>query len=105
MSIQVIPITSLPHQIQKAWLVLTKARDRVLNYLTQKIKSADIKGSHLDQIGRKILDQSGYSQYCVHRIGHNIAAELHGFGPNLDNYETIDNRELLLDSGYSIEPG
>jgi Xaa-Pro aminopeptidase len=30
---------------------------------------------------------------------------LHGSGPNLDNFETNDTRELVAGVGFSVEPG
>lgn len=95
----------IPPKILKAWRVLIKARDAVLEYITKNISRRKIKGREIDLIARKIIEKAGFGQYFVHRVGHNIASELHGYGPNLDGYETIDDRALLLDTGYSIEPG
>ena len=41
----------------------------------------------------------------THRTGHNIAVELHGNGAHLDNLETHDERLLLPNTCFSVEPG
>ncbi len=92
----------IPPEIQKAWEKLILARDAVLGYL---LKNSKTSGGKLDRIARDILEKEGYGQYFIHRTGHNLSGELHGWGPNLDSYETKDDRQLLLDTGYSIEPG
>ncbi|MCH7683904.1 MAG: M24 family metallopeptidase, partial [Gemmatimonadetes bacterium] len=51
------------------------------------------------------ITKHGYGDAFVHRTGHSIDIELHGSGPNLDNFETNDVRQLLPGTGFSIEPG
>ncbi|MEZ4536810.1 MAG: M24 family metallopeptidase [Cyanobacteriota/Melainabacteria group bacterium] len=41
----------------------------------------------------------------MHRTGHSIGEEVHGNGANIDNLETRDERALLPNTGFSIEPG
>ena len=41
----------------------------------------------------------------THRTGHNIGPELHGNGAHLDNLETHDERLILPNTCFSVEPG
>ena len=52
-----------------------------------------------------MLEEAGYGKYICHRLGHSITEDLHGFGANLDSFETIDERKLLPNTICSVEPG
>jgi Xaa-Pro aminopeptidase len=54
---------------------------------------------------RETITQAGYGKYFVHRTGHSIATDVHGNGPNMDNLEVHDERRILPNSCFSIEPG
>jgi len=41
----------------------------------------------------------------VHRTGHSIGTTVHANGANMDNFETQDERQLVPNSCFSIEPG
>ena len=41
----------------------------------------------------------------MHRTGHSIGIEVHGNGCNIDNLETQDERTILPNTAFSIEPG
>jgi Xaa-Pro aminopeptidase len=96
---------NIPQEIEKAWKVLINARDKALNTLKQNLNSKQIKANRIDMVARKVIEENGYGNYFIHRLGHNISTDLHGYGPNFDNYETIDGRKVLPSSGYSLEPG
>ncbi|MCK4632092.1 MAG: M24 family metallopeptidase, partial [candidate division Zixibacteria bacterium] len=49
--------------------------------------------------------EAGYGDNFVHRTGHSITTSVHGTGPNIDNLETEDRRELKPGHLFSIEPG
>jgi Xaa-Pro aminopeptidase len=38
-------------------------------------------------------------------VGHSIGTEVHGYGANIDNFESHDEREVLPNTCFSIEPG
>ena len=42
-----------------------------------------------------------------HRTGHSIFSDLspHGKGVNIDDYETRDERRIINDIAFSLEPG
>ena len=54
---------------------------------------------------RNYIAEQGYGDYFVHRTGHSIHQSVHGNGANLDNLETKDERRLVPNSCFSIEPG
>ncbi|MGO9775451.1 MAG: M24 family metallopeptidase, partial [Terracidiphilus sp.] len=43
--------------------------------------------------------------YFIHRTGHSIGRDIHANGANLDNLETKDDREVLPNTCFSVEPG
>jgi len=94
---------NVPPSIQIAWQELVNARNKTITYLRNNM--GNCRGSTVDKIARDAISKNGFGRYFTHRLGHNLSTELHGWGPNLDNYETIDHRKLILNSGYSIEPG
>ena len=64
-----------------------------------------IAGWEVDKAVRDFITEKGYGDYFVHRTGHNISTAIHGNGANLDNLETKDEREILPNTCFSVEPG
>ena len=64
-----------------------------------------IRGFEADDAARAVIEAAGFGQYFTHRTGHNIAQELHGSGAHLDNLETHDQRLILPNTCFSVEPG
>ena len=64
-----------------------------------------IAGWQPDEAGREVIRKAGFGSYFTHRTGHNIATELHGSGAHLDNLETHDERLILPNTCFSVEPG
>ena len=64
-----------------------------------------ICGYEADDAARAVITTAGFGAYFTHRTGHNIAQELHGPGAHLDNLETHDERLLLPNTCFSVEPG
>lgn len=64
-----------------------------------------IYGWQVDDAARKVIIEGGYGKYFIHRTGHNIGIQDHGTGTHMDNLETHDNRLLLPNTCFSIEPG
>jgi Xaa-Pro aminopeptidase len=59
----------------------------------------------VDRAARGVLDREGYGAHFIHRTGHSIGTEVHGFGANIDDYETQERRHLLPGTLFSVEPG
>jgi Xaa-Pro dipeptidase len=64
-----------------------------------------IPGWKADDAARDVIRAAGFGEWFTHRTGHNIATDLHGNGAHLDNLETHDERLLLPDTCFSVEPG
>ncbi len=91
---------------QQVFETVRTARDTAI----EEVKRAFAGGTKLagwqaDAAARKVIDDAGFGPYFTHRTGHNIAAELHGSGAHLDNLETHDERLLLPNTCFSVEPG
>jgi Xaa-Pro dipeptidase len=64
-----------------------------------------LRGYEPDDAAREVIRNAGFADYFTHRTGHNIAVELHGSGANLDNLEAHDERIILPNTCFSVEPG
>ena len=64
-----------------------------------------VAGWEADDAAREIIRQAGFGPQFTHRTGHNIAVTLHGNGAHLDNLETHDERLILPNTCFSVEPG
>jgi Xaa-Pro aminopeptidase len=64
-----------------------------------------MRGCDVDAVARAALRRHGLDTRFVHRLGHSIDHDLHGSGPNLDDFETHDDRRLVSGIGFSVEPG
>jgi Xaa-Pro aminopeptidase len=64
-----------------------------------------LAGWEPDEAARSVIRAAGFADAFTHRTGHNIATELHGSGAHLDNLETHDERLILPNTCFSVEPG
>jgi Xaa-Pro dipeptidase len=62
-------------------------------------------GWEVDHAVRSSIKNAGFEQYFIHRTGHSIATEVHANGANMDDLEIHDERRILPNSLFSIEPG
>ena len=68
-------------------------------------KKRTIQGWEVDAATRAHIDGAGFGQYFIHRTGHSIGTEVHANGANMDSVEVKDEREIIPNSLFSIEPG
>jgi Xaa-Pro aminopeptidase len=64
-----------------------------------------IAGWQADDAARNVIRKAGFGDAFTHRTGHNIGPILHGNGAHLDNLETHDERLVLPNTCFSVEPG
>jgi Xaa-Pro dipeptidase len=64
-----------------------------------------IAGWEVDHAVRDHIKRAGYGNYFIHRTGHSIGTEVHSNGANMDDLEIHDERRILPNSCFSIEPG
>ncbi len=89
--------------------IFTTVRD-ARDAACQRVLSAfaaneQIAGYQADDASRSIIRAAGLADHFTHRTGHNIGNTLHGSGAHLDNLETRDERWLLPNTCFSVEPG
>jgi Xaa-Pro aminopeptidase len=91
---------------QHVFETVLAARDAAISTVEQAFASGrPIHGFEADDAARNVINQAGFGPYFTHRTGHNIATEIHGAGAHLDNLETHDERLLLENTCFSVEPG
>lgn len=64
-----------------------------------------IAGWQVDRATRDHIKNAGYGDYFIHRTGHSIGTDVHANGANMDDLEIHDERQILPNSCFSIEPG
>ena len=97
---------TVPDRIQEIFSIVRDARDAGIKFVKDSIgASKQISGWQVDDPVRESITKAGYGEKFVHRTGHSIATEVHGNGPNMDNLEVHDERRILPNSCFSIEPG
>jgi len=93
-------------RIRQIFEIVCGARDAgVKTVQDAMLMGRPIAGWQVDEATREHITRAGYGQYFIHRTGHSIATSVHGNGPNMDNLETRDERAILPNTCFSIEPG
>ncbi|MGC2194387.1 MAG: Xaa-Pro peptidase family protein [Terriglobales bacterium] len=86
--------------------VVRDARDAgVKTVLDATAAGQRIAGWQVDRATRDHINKAGYGDYFIHRTGHSIGTEVHSNGANMDDLEIHDERQILPNSCFSIEPG
>src|SRR5258706_534575 len=86
--------------------IVSEARDIGVKTVQDAVSSAKpIAGWEVDQAVRSHIKTAKYGDYFIHRTGHSIATEVHSNGANMDDLEIHDERRILPNSLFSIEPG
>ncbi len=97
---------TVPDEFEKIFQIVKGGRDAALDFVRSSIKAGKvIHGYEVDDAARNFITQHGYGEYFVHRTGHSIGEEVHGNGANMDNLETRDERIIIPQTSFSIEPG
>src|SRR5467141_412731 len=98
--------SSVPEKYVKIFEIVRDARDAALNFLKKSFsEKKSVRGCDVDDAARHLITERGYGEYFIHRTGHSITEDLHGSGANMDNLETRDERAVIPETGFSIEPG
>jgi len=86
--------------------IVRDARNVGINRVKQAFEAGQkIQGWQVDEAVRSHITANGYGQYFIHRTGHSIGRDIHANGANLDNFETKDDRDILPNTCFSVEPG
>jgi len=89
------------------WETVRSARDTALDLLRTRVAAREpVRGGDLDRAAKSVIVRAGLGAYIESRTGHSIDVYgLHGFGPSVDDTETVDDRLLVPGVGFSVEPG
>ena len=86
--------------------VVRDARDAGVKTVLDAIAARQrIAGWQVDRASRDHISKAGYGDYFIHRTGHSIGTDVHSNGANMDDLEIHDERQILPNSCFSIEPG
>jgi len=97
---------SAPGRVLEIFDMVRRSRDAAIQKVSGDIGAGrKVAGWEVDKAARDVLEHAGYSQYLNNRVGHSIGTEVHGNGANIDNFESHDERELIPNTCFSIEPG
>jgi Xaa-Pro aminopeptidase len=95
-----------PERQREVFEVVRGARDAGIAKVKQAIATGQkLAGWQVDRAARDYINQKGFGEYFIHRTGHSIATDIHSNGANMDDLEVHDERQILPNSCFSIEPG
>lgn len=90
-----------------AWAAVRAARDAAVGLLRSRVQAegyGGLQGWELDRAARDAMGEK-WSQFFLHRTGHDLGVQIHGAGANLDDYEARDTRTLTPGLAVTVEPG
>ncbi len=88
--------------------IVREARDIGVKTVQDAVTAPTVKpiaGWEVDHAVRGHINQAKYGDYFIHRTGHSIGTEVHSNGANMDDLEIHDERRILPNSLFSVEPG
>jgi Xaa-Pro aminopeptidase len=93
-------------RMREIFEIVRDARDAGVKTVMDAIAAGrPIAGWEVDRATRGHIKEKGYGDYFIHRTGHSIGTDIHSNGANMDDLEIHDERQLLPNSCFSIEPG
>ena len=91
---------------REVFQIVRDARDAGVRTVLEAIDAGQrIAGWQVDRATRDHIKKAGYGDYFIHRTGHSIGTDVHSNGANMDDLEIHDERQILPNSCFSIEPG
>lgn len=93
-------------RMRDIFTIVSGGRDEGIKTVQDAIASGRaLAGWEVDRATREYIRKAGYGDYFIHRTGHSIGTDIHANGANMDDLETHDERRILPNSCFSIEPG
>lgn len=91
---------------QEVFAIVKDARDLGVATVRSAVSSGSkIAGWEVDRVVRDFINRTGYGEHFVHRTGHSIGSSVHANGANMDDLEVRDEREIIPNTCFSVEPG
>jgi Xaa-Pro dipeptidase len=98
--------TPVPVRVREIFEIVCRSRDAGIRKVQQAIAAGQrLAGWEVDKASREVIEAAGYGSFFNNRTGHSIGTEVHGNGANMDNFEVRDEREVIPNTCFSIEPG
>ncbi len=98
--------STVPPRFEEQFAIVKEARNVALEFLKERVEKGEpVRGYEVDAVARKVIAEHGRAEDFIHRTGHSLGTEVHGFGVNLDDYETHDTRLIVPGTLVTIEPG
>lgn len=86
--------------------VVRDARDIGVKTVKEAISTGRaIAGWEVDHAVRAHISSAGFGDKFIHRTGHSIGTDVHANGANMDDLEIHDERKILPNTCFSVEPG
>jgi Xaa-Pro aminopeptidase len=93
-------------KMKQVFATVRDARDAGVKAVIDGIGAGhSMAGWQVDKAARDAIKQAGFGEYFIHRTGHAIGTDVHANGANMDDLEIHDERQILQNSCFSIEPG
>jgi len=93
-------------RMREVFEVVRDARDAGVKTVVDAVNAGRrIAGFEVDKATRGYIQKAGFGEYFIHRTGHSIGTDVHANGANMDDLEIHDERQILPNSCFSIEPG
>jgi Xaa-Pro aminopeptidase len=93
-------------KMKQVFATVRDARDAGVKAVIDGIAAGrGLAGWQVDKAARDSIKQAGFGEYFIHRTGHAIGTDVHANGANMDDLEIHDERQILQNSCFSIEPG
>jgi Xaa-Pro dipeptidase len=94
------------NRMREVFNIVRQARDIGVKTVCEAVAAGrPIAGWEVDRAVRSFIRNAGFEQYFIHRTGHSIGTDVHANGANMDDLEIHDERRILPNSCFSIEPG
>jgi Xaa-Pro aminopeptidase len=93
-------------RMREVFNVVRQGRDKGVKTVVDAVAAGkSIAGWEVDRAVRDHIKSAGFGDYFIHRTGHAIGTDVHANGANMDDLEIHDERRILANSCFSIEPG
>ena len=97
---------TVPNEIEKVFEIVASARKKASDFVIRETTNGkQIAGYEVDDAARRHIQSHGFGEFFFHRTGHSIGTDVHGTGANMDNFESHDERKVIPNTCFSIEPG
>ena len=91
---------------REIFAIVKEARDLgVVTVRSAVCSGRKIAGWEVDRVVRDFISRNGYGECFIHRTGHSIGSSIHANGANMDDLEIKDEREIIPNTCFSLEPG